>query len=75
MWDELKKILVPFVSSKLLQVLAGVFATLGLSTDSQYSLEQLITAVVLFVVGWIISQFTVKKALITQPPTKLITPK
>lgn len=68
MLDLLKGYFVQFIVSKILQVLSGVFLALGLSTTEKYSLEEIITAIVLFIVGTIVSYFRHKKALLAQPP-------
>lgn len=68
MFEHLKGYLVTFIVSKIMQVISGVLLALGLTAEGKYSIEEIIGAIVAFVIGWIISTFTHKKALRAIPP-------
>jgi hypothetical protein len=68
MFEQLKGFLLPFITSKIMQLISGALLTLGLSSDGKYSIEEIIAAVIVFGIGWLISLFTHKKALNTTPP-------
>jgi len=65
MFDQLKGFLLPFITSKIMQLISGALLTLGLGADGKYSIEEIIAAIIVFIVGFIISLFTHKKALNT----------